>query len=83
MNFSEAKEKLKQIADGEFHRVSYTERDHNDGEVLQECDLYIHGIKKIHSGQTWEEAFKKLDQELNGVKYLEGQAPEKEIKVEA
>jgi hypothetical protein len=68
MNFIEAKKKLEVYSDGKYHHLEYKITDTGDdsnNELIQECSLYIDGITKIFSGDTWEIAFKKLEQFIN------------------
>jgi len=59
MNIKTAKKKLAKIAKGKFHSVQYDITDIGNGELKQECSIYISGMS-WHLGETWEEAFSSL-----------------------
>jgi len=64
MNFETAKKKLADIAKGEYHQIRYSVCSKENRVVRQECSLYINDIG-FHEAQSWERAFKKLDEKLN------------------
>ncbi len=64
MTFASAKKKLKKIADGLYHHVSYTITEYHDGKCKTECQLYIVD-GELHRGPTWDDAFRKLDIAMN------------------
>lgn len=68
MTFREAKDKLKELAGGRYHRLSYELTEHSSGKLEAECRLYID--PKISSGyqSTWEEAFAELQKVMNPLK---------------
>jgi len=63
MKFEEARKKLAEIANGEFHTLNYEVKTHYSElygrQDSQECTLYIHGGDHM-GGPTWEAAFAKL-----------------------
>ena len=60
MNFIEAKEKLKKIAGGDYHSLTYAVSEHTDGDIEVECRIYISDIDSF-TGKTWEEVFNELE----------------------
>jgi hypothetical protein len=72
MNFLEARQKLKELAKGEYRRIQY---DITEGGMMQlevKCEVYVHGYG-IHSAPTWDEALHDMACELYpyGVAYIE------------
>lgn len=65
MKFSEAKDKLKELAKGKYHSLTFDFSEYSSGKIESQCRLYIseHGSKE---GSTWEEAFAALEKEING-----------------
>ena len=65
MSFKQAKKKLKKIAGIKYHSIGYelTISNYKPFEEAR-CTLYIDGFDH-NSGNTWEEAFKKLKLEMN------------------
>lgn len=68
MNFKEAKDKLKKLADGSFHSISYEIIEYSNGDIDSKCELYTDSVNKIFSGRTWEIAFNKLEYYLGIIK---------------
>ena len=64
MNFIQAKRKLKKLAKGKYHVLNYKISEFSNGELQQECTVYIHG-RNHHYGETWEAALKSLKNEIN------------------
>ena len=60
MTFKQAKRKLKKIAGGQYHCVRYEITEYEDGQLVQECAVYIAG-SEFKTAPTWEEAFMKLN----------------------
>ena len=60
MTFKQAKAKLKGLAKGEYHSISYELEEYSDNSRGQRCGLYIHGGKWCIE-DSWEEAFKELE----------------------
>ena len=58
-----AKEELKSLAKGRYFSMAAKFTDTSFSEEM-EYSLYIDGTK-IHTGQTWKEAFKSLREELS------------------
>jgi hypothetical protein len=73
MNFKEAKDKLAELANGEYHSLRYSVTEYSritgDHKPYQECEVYINN-KGWHKGDTWEEAFKSLDKILNPISLI-------------
>lgn len=59
MKFTEARDKLKEIAKGRYHSLRYTLCEFKDGEQVSECGLYIDGLDWYYA-HTWEDTFRKL-----------------------
>ena len=64
MKFSEAKQKLKDLAKGDHHSLVYTETITSTGEKLTLCEVYINGYN-YRSGETWESAIAKMERQIN------------------
>jgi hypothetical protein len=75
MTFQEAKEKLKGIANGRYHSLSYELTEYAGGGQQPECLVYIDQYKH-HKGLTWEEAFLSLDRQINGLVVDEKESPD-------
>ena len=63
MKFSEAKARLKELAKGRHHHVTFELDEFSSGRTETACVLYINGFGSV-SGYTWEEAFSKLENRL-------------------
>jgi hypothetical protein len=63
MKFSEAKEKLKKIANGKYHSLKYEYGLHSNNKESVECMLYIHPNVMVGS-DNWKNAFEKLNKIL-------------------
>ena len=63
MKFSEAKARLKELAKGRHHHVTFELDEFSSGKEETGCTLYINGFGS-ESGSTWEEAFTKLENRL-------------------
>lgn len=66
MNIAEAREKLKEIAGGEYRSLDYEEVIHRDGTVNTIRKVYVAG-RGFHSADTWDEALSALQDEIDGV----------------
>ena len=64
MTFASAKKKLKKIADGKYHQISYESVEYHTGKMRNECIIYVDDCGS-HSGPTWDDAFRQLDIEMN------------------
>jgi hypothetical protein len=60
MEFSEAKDKLKELAKGKHHAVEFMLAEYTSGKLETRCSLYIEGAG-YKVGPTWEKAFAKLE----------------------
>ena len=69
MTFIQAKKKLEKIAKKEFYSLRFSV---TKGLKLYktECAVYINGYS-WYGGNTWQEAFYKLDQAMNPRNYVE------------
>ena len=70
MNFKEAKDKLKEIADGRYHSVFYEITERTNGTLQQQVGLYIDEVD-WYSAETWEEAFELLSGRQKEIKPIE------------
>lgn len=66
MKFSEAKQKLKGLAKGDYHSLKYTETISHTGETVVLCEVYIYGYHS-RSGETWESALAKMERKINDI----------------
>ena len=65
MNMAEAKDTLKAMANGDYHRLTYSLLEHEYGDKVQECSVYINGYN-WHSAKTFDEALALLRAEMQG-----------------
>ena len=75
MKFSEAKEKLKKIANGRYHSISYELAESHFGDQRSECRIYIHdgvNLSVSAKGKTFEECFNKLENAVEEIPDMEG-----------
>jgi len=63
MTFLEAKEEVKQLANGRFHAVVYELSEHQDGTLEQTCSVYVDG-QNWQVYHTWEEAISMMRKAL-------------------
>lgn len=73
MKFIEAKEKLKVLAAGRYHTLSFSLTEYADGRQETECYIYVDPNVTARAS-TWERAFIKAQLE-SGVKQAE-ESPE-------
>lgn len=66
MNMAEAKDTLKAMANGDYHRLSYSLLEHSNGDLAHECGVYINGYN-WHLANTFDEALALLRAEMQGV----------------
>jgi len=79
MNFITAKNKLKKLANGKYHSITYELNEYSNGKLETKCYLYIDpGISL--KAPTWTEAFAKLEKYLPIIDLTE--APTEEEKKE-
>ena len=75
MKFSEAKEKLKRIADGKYHSLAYELTETRAGKLETACRLYLdQGEGKeglLITGDTFQTCFGKLTKAIKGISYVE------------
>lgn len=60
MTFTEAENKLKEIANGRYHALAFEKSNYSSGRSETDCRLYI-ADEGWHSGHTWDEAFCMLE----------------------
>ena len=65
MKFAEAKKRLKELAKGEHHALTYFETISHTGETSTLCEVYING-RHSRSGETWESAIAKMERQISG-----------------
>ncbi|KKK97093.1 hypothetical protein LCGC14_2656210 [marine sediment metagenome] len=64
MNFLQAKRKLKKLAKGEYHFLSYSITEYDNSTLSQECTVYVDGYN--HSpASNWVDAFEGLQEQIN------------------
>lgn len=63
MNLLQAKQKLKELAGGKHHTVSYTIKEYSSGSIVQECSVYM-ADKGFHTAETFELALDSLRQTI-------------------
>ena len=66
MTFQEARDKLKEIAEGKYHAISYEVVVPEVSSQQSVCTIYIDGEKHYYAG-TWEDAFRKRDIHLSSM----------------
>ena len=59
MNFQQAKKGLKKLAKGKYHCIRYELTEYNNGDLKQECSVYVDGQEWVE-GYTWNEALNKM-----------------------
>jgi hypothetical protein len=65
MNFQEAIKKLSKLANGKYNSLSYDITQFSrHSSYQQRCTVYVDGYSH-YSGNTWEQAFEKLEEALN------------------
>jgi hypothetical protein len=74
MQFQEAKDRLKKLAKGEYHTLSYEFTEAREGEFNTFCRIYIHDKDggKSGMGQTFGQAFDELEEKLEEIPDIEG-----------
>jgi hypothetical protein len=63
MTFQEAKDKVKELANGKYHGLSIELNEFSSGEQRVECSIYITD-ESWYKGPTWEDAFKARERAL-------------------
>jgi hypothetical protein len=63
MKFTEAKNKVGELANGAFHSLNYSVTETSYGTLSQDCSVYVHDCN-WHHGPTWEAAIDSLKREL-------------------
>ena len=59
MKFKEADKKLAELFPGKHRTIEYSLTTHSDGEIKQECSVYVDGKSWVY-GSTFQEAIDKL-----------------------
>jgi hypothetical protein len=72
MNFLEAREELKKLADGRYRTLGYSVTEHESGTKEVECSVYVDGFD-WYKASRWEEALQRLESAM---------FPERQIDVE-
>jgi len=76
---AEAKQKLMDIAKGEYHNLKYEVTDNGRGEVSQECHVYINGMGSAKATH-WDTALAELKDVADGKPPLSEDLPVSEKK---
>jgi len=64
MQFTDAKNKLKELANGKYHSITYELTEYSNGKLETKCHLYIDPHISFLAS-TWREAFTKLEEYLH------------------
>ena len=64
MQFTDAKNKLKELANGKYHSITYELNEYSNGKLETKCYLYIDPYI-CFKAPTWAEAFAKLEKYLH------------------
>lgn len=64
MNMAEAKQRLMEIANGEYHCIKYHITDNGKGTISQQCSVYLEK-SGWNEGKTWEAAFFNLQEAMS------------------
>jgi len=78
MTFQTAKYKLKEIAKGRYHAVTYELVEHFDGTQKNECSGYIDGVG-YRKGITWAEVILRFEQDVDGKAPDEEEMPQDDM----
>ena len=73
MKFKEAKEKLKELAGGKYHSISYEETVFDDGHTTVKCAIYVGDENRFFQGDTWEATFSARERGIPSYFTDEGQ----------
>ncbi len=65
MKITEAKQKLMQLAEGQYHSLEYSITDTGRGSASQKCKVYIDGHGSFEAPH-WEAALSGLEEVING-----------------
>jgi hypothetical protein len=65
VNITEAKKILKSLSCGRYHCITYTLNEHKNGDLSQECTLYITN-EEIITAPTWEDAIRDMKLSMAG-----------------
>lgn len=65
MTFKEAKDKLRELAQGRYHAIEYELTEYAHGGLKAGCRLYIDPNTSTKWQPTWEMAFDELQKVLN------------------
>jgi len=79
MTFKEAKDRLKSLANGRYHSLSYELTELRSGGLRAKCWVYI-DPRISAEGSTWQEALIKMEMKLKGESQVDSsEAPDEEI----
>ena len=76
MKFQQAAEKLKEMAGGKYHSISYEMTTYASGDQRASCKMYIEGLGWTSDVPTWESALDYAQAMLDGTNIDTAQAPE-------
>ena len=65
MNMSEAKQELMELSKENYHSLEYKIDDHGNGNVSQECCVYLSDYGHFKAAQ-WDSAISQLKSAMNG-----------------
>ena len=77
MKFQEAKEKLAELAQGEYNALTFKLTVFSNGDEKTQCEVYIHGCG-ITEGSTWAEAIEKMYYQVKKITPENEELPEVE-----
>lgn len=63
MTFKQAQKKLKKLANGEYHNISYKETIIRVGKKEIECEVYVNGYR-YHYSNNWSDTLLSLEKEM-------------------
>jgi len=79
MTFKEAKDKLKSLAGGRYHSLSYELTEFRSGQLEVKCWVYVDPRISIE-GSNWKDVLMKMEIELKGESQVDSsEAPNEEI----
>jgi len=79
MKFEEAKDKLKSLAGGRYHSLSYELTEFSGGGLRVKCWAYV-DPRIATEGPNWKDALVKMEIELKGESEVDlSEAPNEEI----
>lgn len=74
LTIAEAKQRLMELANGEYHSMEYTINDHGNGNVSQSCKVYLQKYGFFESAH-WHSALDDLEVAMSGGPRLSESVP--------